>query len=86
MTLDEQLEAFDRYFDKAWARRMRSLRDPDYKAKVKAESRRRLIANHPAYGDALFHRPYDELMREEVEEDADAPLYRIGRIVQGWPT
>lgn len=86
LTLEQQLEFFDRNFDKAWARRMRMLRDPDYKALVRRTSRQRLIDNFPVYGCSMFRKPYDELKREELQEDADAPAWRMGRMYQGWPT
>lgn len=86
MTLEEQVEYHRRNFDKAWARRMRLLRDPDYKEKCRTGSLQRLIANHPQFGDSMFSKPYDELLYEEWCEDCDAPNWRMGRMYQGWPT
>ena len=86
MRLDEQLEYFDRHFDQAWARRMRTLRDPSYKAQRRITARQRLIESYDLYGDTGWHTTHAELVQSESEEDDDAINYRLFRMSQGWPT
>jgi hypothetical protein len=86
ISLADQLEHFDRKCEQALARRVARLRDPEYKARVIAEARRRLVAKHPEFGDEMFHRTHADLAQAELEEDADGLNYRLARQYQGWPT
>lgn len=47
-------------------------------------SLKRLEEGEPLYGDSLFRRTYKDLFVAEVEEDADAVNYQLGRMYQGW--
>lgn len=82
MTLEEQLDFFDRRAERAlidgqrWVKNNRGI--------VLAVARERLIANYPVFGDTSFRRPYDELVQEEIQEYADAPNWRLMRLWQGW--
>ncbi len=86
MTLDEQLALFDRKAEQVYQRRLRVMKSPDHRALVLAEARRRLIEGFGLYGDSMFGRSFDDLCQAELEEDADAINYRLGRVYQGWPT
>ena len=84
MTLAEQLAYHQRKIEQAYTRRLKRLKDPDYKAAVIAMSLKRLEEGEPLYGDSLFRREYKDLFVAEMEEDADAILYCLGRMYQGW--
>lgn len=82
MTLDDQLQFFDRKCDNAYARCLR-----DFKARkpaIIAEARRRLIEGYDLYGDQMFHRSYMDLREAELQEAADMLNYRLGTMRQGW--
>ena len=86
MTLEEQLDLFDRRAEQAYARHLRHLKDPDYKRQVLRMARVRLAEGFETYGDLMFTWSHQRLTDEELQEDADAINYRLARIHRGWPT
>lgn len=84
MTLAEQRAYHQRKAEQAYTRRLKRLKDPDYRAAVISMSLKRLEEGEPLYGDSLFRRTYKDLFVAEVEEDADAVNYQLGRMYQGW--
>lgn len=83
MTLDEQLDFFDRKAERAYAECLRDVRAR--KAEVIAEARQRLIDGHALYGAQGFAWPHERLHAAELEEVADMVNYRLMKMHQGWP-
>lgn len=84
LTLEQQLEHFDRKAEQAYARCIRAFKDR--RSEVLAEARRRLVDSHAEHGDRSFHKTFQELHQDELEEMADLVNYRLMKIHQGWPT
>lgn len=84
MTLEEQLEYFDRKAERAYAQCLRAFKGR--KEEVIAEARRRLIAGYDAYGDEGWHWSHEKLHQAELEEVGDMVNYRLMKMRQGWPT
>ena len=82
--LDEQLQHFDRHCQQAYVQTLKAFKVR--KPEILAEARKRMQEGYAAYGDTSFHKTYDQLRREELEEMADAIVYRLMRIRNGWPT
>lgn len=79
LSLEEQLELFDKYLDAATDRLLYQFTVPALRRVVQRTAKERLIKNFETYGDAMWHRHPDELMIENIEELADAICYLIGR-------
>jgi hypothetical protein len=82
LSLDAQLEHFDRYADRAYARCLR-----DFKARkedIIQEARARIIAGYDIYGAEGYHWSYPRLHAAELEEVADMVNYRLMKMYQGW--
>jgi hypothetical protein len=84
LTLEDQLDLFDREADRMYARCLRSFKDR--KGEILAASRQRLIEGYEQYGAGGFSWPHDRLHQAELEEYADAINYRLMKAHQGWPT
>jgi len=84
LTLAEQRAYHQRKAEQAYTRRLKRLKDSDYRAAVISMSLKRLEEGEPLYGDSLFRREYKDLFVAEMEEDADALNYQLGRMYQGW--
>lgn len=84
MTLEEQLAYFDKHKSQALARSCRDYKN--LKELVLAEARSRLVEGFATYGDASWSKTYTELRQDELEELADAVVYRVIRMSRGWPT
>ena len=82
--LDEQLLFFDRHAEKAYVQCLRAFKER--REPILCEARRRMAEGYSSYGDTSFHKTHKELRQEELEEMADAVVYRLMRIRNGWPT
>ena len=84
LSLEDQLQHFDRKAEQAYVKCLRSFKER--KEDILAEARSRLINGFTTFGDTGWHRTYQELRREELEEAADMINYRLMRLRNGWPT
>ena len=84
LTLEQQLEHFDRKAEQAYARCLRSFKDR--KPEIIQRARQRLVEGQGIYGDDGFHWTHARLHEAELEEMADLVNYRLMKIHQGWPT
>jgi len=82
LSLEEQLEHFDRKAPQAFVRCLRDLKAN--KEQIIEEARRRLIEGFGPYGRTMFRASFDELSKAEIEKQADAINRRLARMYQGW--
>ena len=84
LTLEQQLEHFDRKAEKAYARCLRTFKDR--REQILVEARERLVGSFATYGDESFGKTHEALHQDELEEMADLINYRLMKMWQGWPT
>jgi hypothetical protein len=79
LSLEEQLELFDKYLDNATDRLLYQFTVPGLRKVVQRIARDRLVRGIKDFGDTSWHRHPDELMKETIEELADAIVYLVMR-------
>ena len=79
MTSAEQLALFDKHADDAILRLQFQLMEPHLKGVLRRLARDRLKAGFETFGDSTWHETPDELMRDLLEELADAVVYTVMR-------
>lgn len=78
----DQLEYVERYWDKAFSRCLRQIKDS--KDALRILTFKRVEAGFDQYGDFMWCQPYVWLHEQELQEYADAPAYRLAKMRQGW--
>ena len=78
LTEAEQLAYFDAHAEEAWRNIISYIGRMG--PQILAMSRERLVANYATYGDESWHREPPDLMREVMEELADAPAWETMRL------
>lgn len=78
LTEAEQLAFFDAHAEEAWRDIISYI--GRLKPQILAMARERLVRNFAAYGDESWHRDPEDLMREVMEELADAPAWEVMRL------
>jgi len=79
LSLEDQLELFDKYLDAATDRLLYQFTVPGLRTVVQRIARDRLIKGVPDFGDTGWCRHPDELIKETIEELADAIVYLVMR-------
>lgn len=83
LTLEQQLEAVDRYAERAYTNVLKLVKAN--KHAIIAMLKEGVREGFPQYGDAAFHKSFDELTIDQLQEIRDAGVYGVAKLTQGWP-